>query len=479
MKKFKCVAASILVALCCVIVIGAPKLALAAGDNQLTVNVTDDYYAKPVDGVTITVTDTATGSVIAEQVTDSNGNVQVNLPDGTYKVQQTKFKAGYVIDRSSKNVTFSGVAGGTSDHQTINIEDVHIMGKLYVDADKIVPEAPGSPSTITDIKFDIEDEFGNRIASNVPGGQSVTVPVTGSYTLIPKNYPTHYAYNSDAVMIDSVFACTPSSINGMVPLHAVTFPYDSDTRLFEETTRATVRFPTRRGNIIIRVVDQYGNPIAGATLKANVANEAAPGIAAPACPPSMGGFNTPDPAYLPGTDAPRAMTQDVPNPGVPYTQTGEISDDGQNYSLTTGPDGTVIIPKYLVEREATITQLTTLDGYTIDNPNPQVGEITGSNETTTVTFVNRRPEPPTPEPQPEPQPEPTPEPQPEPTPEPQPEPTPEPQPQTPEKPKTPKKKKAVLPDTSDISGISSLIVGITGTLSSLAGVSMYLTKKRF
>ena len=257
----------------------------------------------------------------------------------------------------------------------------------------------------------------------------------------------------------------------MVPLHAVTFPYDSDTRLFEETTRATVRFPTRRGNIIIRVVDQYGNPIAGATLKANVTREPRSGIPAPACPPNMGGFNTPDPAYLPGTETPRAMTQTPPNPGVPYTQTGEISDDGRNYSLTTGPDGTVIIPNYLVEREATITQLTTLDGYTIDNPNPQVGEITGSNETTTVTFVNRRPEPPTPEPQPEPQPEPTPEPQPEPTP--------EPQPQTPEKPKTPKKKKAVLPDTSDISGISSLIVGITGTLSSLAGVSMYLTKKRF
>ena len=468
MKKFKCVAASILVALCCVIVIGAPKLALAAGDNQLTVNVTDDYYAKPVDGVTITVTDTATGSVIAEQVTDSNGNVQVNLPDGTYKVQQTKFKAGYVIDRSSKNVTFSGVAGGTSDHQTINIEDVHIMGKLYVDADKIVPEAPGSPSTITDIKFDIEDEFGNRIASNVPGGQSVTVPVTGSYTLIPKNYPTRYAYNSDAVMIDSVFACTPSSINGMVPLHAVTFPYDSDTRLFEQTTRATIKLPTRIGNIVVRVVDQYGNPIAGATLKATPAYEIIPGVPSPACPPSLGGSNTPDPAYLTGTSAPRAMTQDPSAPGVPYTQTGELDrDDDDNYLLTTGPDGTVIIPDYLVERESTITQLTTLDGYTIDDPNPQVGEITGSNETTTVTFVNRRPEPPTPEPQPEPQPEPTPEP------------TPEPQPQTPEKPKTPKKKKAVLPDTSDISGVSSLIVGIAGTLSSFAGVSMYLNKKRF
>ena len=134
-KKFKYVAASILVALCCVIVIGAPKVALAAGDNQLTVNVTDDYYGKPVDGVTITVTDTATGSVVAEQVTDANGKVQISLPDGTYKVQQTKFKAGYVIDRTVKNVTFSGVASGNNDRQTFNLENVHIMGKLYVNGE--------------------------------------------------------------------------------------------------------------------------------------------------------------------------------------------------------------------------------------------------------------------------------------------------------------------------------------------------------
>ena len=472
MKKFKYVAASILVALCCVIVIGTPKLALAAGDNQLTVNVTDDYYGKPVDGVTITVTDAATGSVVAEQVTDVNGKVQISLPDGTYKVQQTKFKAGYDIDRAFKNITFSGVAGGTSDHQTINIEDVHIMGQLYVGAEKKVPSSAWGSNAITDIQFDIEDEFGNRVATGVQGGQSVTVPVTGSYTLIPKNYPTQYAYNTDAVMFDSVFACSSSSSNGNIPLQAVTFPYDSDTRLFEQTTRATIKLPTRIGNIVVRVVDQYGNPIAGATLKATPAYEVIPGVPSPACPPSIGGFNTPDPAYLPGTSEPRAMTQDPSAPGVPYTQTGELDrDDDDNYLLTTGPDGTVIIPDYLVERESTITQLTTLDGYTIDDPNPQVGEITGSNETTTVTFVNRRPEPPAPEPQPEPQPEPTPEPQPEPTP--------EPQPQTPEKPKTPKKKKAVLPDTSDISGVSSLIVGIAGTLSSFAGVSMYLNKKRF
>lgn len=460
-KKFKCVAALILVALCCVIVIGAPKVALAvAGQNQLTVNVTDDYYGQPVDGVTITVTNTVTGTNAATMITNQNGRAQTSLANGSYKVEQTTFKAGYVIDHTAKNVTFSAPAGSDGDPQTINFENVHIMGQLYVGAEKKVPSSVWGSNAITDIQFDIEDEFGNRIASNVPGGQSVTVPVTGSYTLIPKNYPTRYGYNNDAVMVDSVFACSPTSNNGMVPLHAVTFPYDSDTRLFEQTTRATIKLPTRIGNIVVRVVDQYGNPIAGATLKATPAYEISPGIPSPACPPSIGGFNTPDPAYLPGTSTPRAMTQALSNPGVPYTQTGELNRDADdNYLLTTGPDGTVIIPDYLVERESTITQLTTLDGYTIDDPNPQVGEITGSNETTTVTFVNRRPEPPAPEPQPEP--------------------TPEPQPQTPEKPKTPKKKKSVLPDTSDISSVSSLIVGITGTLSSLAGVSMYLNKKRF
>ena len=465
MKKFKYVVASILVALCCVIAIGVPKLALASDQNQLTVNVTDDYYGQPVDGVTITVTNTVTGTNATTMITNQNGRAQTILANGSYKVEQTKFKAGYVIDHTAVNVTFSGT---DDEHQTINFENVHIMGQLYVGAEKKVPSSIWGSNAITDIQFDIEDEFGNRVATGVQGGQSVTVPVTGSYTLIPKNYPTRYAYNTDAVMVDSVFACSPTSNNGMVPLHAVTFPYDSDTRLFEQTTRATIKLPTRIGNIVVRVVDQYGNPIAGATLKATPAYEIIPGVPSPACPPSLGGSNTPDPAYLTGSSAPRAMTQDPSAPGVPYTQTGELDrDDDDNYLLTTGPDGTVIIPDYLVERESTITQLTTLDGYTIDDPNPQVGEITGSNETTTVTFVNRRPEPPAPEPQPEPQPEPTPEP------------TPEPQPQTPEKPKTPKKKKAVLPDTSDISGISSLIVGIAGTLSSFAGVSMYLNKKRF
>ena len=452
MKKFKYVVASILVALCCVIVIGVPKFALAeaAVQNQLTVNVTDDYYGKPVDGVTITVTNTVTGTNAATMITNQNGRAQTSLANGSYKVEQTTFKAGYVIDHTAKNVTFSAPAGSNGDPQTINFENVHIMGQLYVGAEKKISGSIWDSNAITDIQFDIEDEFGNRIASNVPGGQSVTVPVTGSYTVIPKNYPNELAYNSDAVMIDSVFACTPGSINGMVPLHAVTFPYDSDTRLFEETTRVTVKLPNRRGNIIVRVVDQYGSPIAGATLKANPSYDNASGIAAPACPPSMGGFNTPDPAYLPGTSDPRAMTQDAPNPGVPYTQTGELSrDDHNNYLLTTGPDGTVIIPDYLINANAIITQLTTLDGYTIDDPNPQVGEITGSNETTTVTFVNRRPEPPAPEPQPQ-----------------------------PEAPKAKKVKKSVLPNTGDNALTLPLIIGVAGATIVVAAAALFLHKKR-
>ena len=194
MKKFKCVAASILVALCCVIVIGAPKVALAAGDNQLTVNVTDDYYAKPVDGVTITVTDTATGSVVVEQVTDANGKVQISLPDGTYKVQQTKFKAGFEVDNTTYPYTPNGVASGTGSSTTLNIVDKQVLGNLYitVKAQNLnYGHRPDSDlQSISEVTVDVQDEFGNTVESNVPSNSSVPVrvPVNGSYTLIPKKY---------------------------------------------------------------------------------------------------------------------------------------------------------------------------------------------------------------------------------------------------------------------------------------------------
>ena len=122
-----------MVALCWVIVIAAPKVALAAAvQNQLTVNVTDDYYGKLVDGVTITVTNTFTGSVVAEQVTDANDKVQVNLPDGTYKVQQTKFKAGFKVDNTTYTYTLNGVASGTGSSTTLNIVDKQILGNLNI-----------------------------------------------------------------------------------------------------------------------------------------------------------------------------------------------------------------------------------------------------------------------------------------------------------------------------------------------------------
>ncbi len=97
-----------MVALCFVIVIGVPKLALAeaAVQNQLTVNVTDDYYGQPIDGVTITVTNTVTGTNAATMITNQNGRAQTSLANGSYKVEQTTFKAGYVIDHTAKKRDF-------------------------------------------------------------------------------------------------------------------------------------------------------------------------------------------------------------------------------------------------------------------------------------------------------------------------------------------------------------------------------------
>ena len=216
-------------------------------------------------------------------------------------------------------------------------------------------------------------------------------------------------------MVDSVFACFPTSANGMVPLHAVTFPYDSDTRLFEETTRATIKLPTRIGNIVVRVIDQYGNPIACATLKATAAN-----IAGPA----------------------------VPTP--PFTQTGILTMEADgSYSLTTGADGTVVIPNLIDNTSTTITQFTTIDGYQIDTT-IRVGQITGTETTATVTFVD--PTVPATAPDPDPTPAPEPEPQ-------------------PEAPKAKKVKKSALPDTGDNALTLPLIVGV-------AGAALFLHKKR-
>lgn len=189
------------------------------------------------------------------------------------------------------------------------------------------------------------------------------------------------------------------------------------------------------GYIIVKVVGTDGNPIAGATLKATAAN-----IARTA----------------------------VPNPL--FTQTGILTMEADgSYSLTTGADGTVLIPNLIGNTSTTITQLTTIDGYQIDTT-VRVGQITGTNTTATVTFVDPR----IPAPTPAPDPTPAPEPQPEPTPAPEPQPQPQ-----PEAPKAKKVKKSVLPNTGDNALTLPLIIGVAGaTVVVVAGAALFLHKKR-
>ena len=176
------------------------------------------------------------------------------------------------------------------------------------------------------------------------------------------------------------------------------------------------------GYIIVKVVGTDGNPIAGATLKATAAN-----IARTA----------------------------VPNPL--FTQTGILTMEADgSHSLTTGTDGTVLIPNLIGNTSTTITQLTTIDGYQIDTT-VRVGQIAGTATTATVTFVD----PTVPEPQPEPTPAPEPQPQPQ-----------------PEAPKAKKVKKSALPNTGDNALTLPLIIGVAGATIIVAGGALFLHKKR-
>ena len=176
------------------------------------------------------------------------------------------------------------------------------------------------------------------------------------------------------------------------------------------------------GNIIVKVVDTDGNPIAGATLKATAAN---------------------------------SERYAVPNPL--FTQTGILTMEADgSYSLTTGADGTVVIANLIGDTATTITQLTTIDGYQIDTT-VRVGQITGTNTTDTVTFVD--PTAPATVPEPDPAPEPEPQPQ-------------------PETPKAKKVKKSALPATGDNALTLPLIIGVAGVTVVVAGAALFLHKKR-
>ena len=218
---------------------------------------------------------------------------------------------------------------------------------------------------------------------------------------------------------------------GYVPqVDSVSYVFQDATYGLGEVVVAELENQPILGNIIVKVVDTDGNPIAGATLKATAANVAGPRIPTP-----------------------------------PFTQTGILTMEADgSYSLTTGADGSVVIPNLMGNTSTTITQLTTIDGYQIDTT-VRVGQITGTNTTATVTFVDPR------------IPAPTPAPDPTPAPEPQPEPTPAPEPQ-PETPKAKKVKKSVLPNTGDNALTLPLIIGVAGATVVVAGAALFLHKKR-
>ena len=211
---------------------------------------------------------------------------------------------------------------------------------------------------------------------------------------------------------------------------SVSYVFDGATYGLGDVVTAELENQPILGNIIVKVVDTDGNPIAGATLKATAANVAGPHIPTP-----------------------------------PFTQTGILTMEADgSYSLTTGADGSVVIPNLMGNTSTTVTQLTTIDGYQIDTT-VRVGQITGTNTTATVTFVDPRIPAPTPAP------DPTPAPEPEPTP------APEPQPQ-PEAPKAKKVKKSVLPDTGDNALTLPLIIGVAGATIVVAAAALFLHKKR-
>ena len=214
---------------------------------------------------------------------------------------------------------------------------------------------------------------------------------------------------------------------GYVPqVDSVSYIFDGASSGLGDVVTAEMENQPLLGNIIVKVVGTDGNPIAGATLKATAANVAGPRIPTP-----------------------------------PFTQTGILTMEADgSYSLTTGADGTVVIPNLMGNTSTTITQLTTIDGYQIDTT-VRVGQITGTQTTATVTFVD--PTVPAPDPTP--------------APEPQPEPTPAPEPQ-PEAPKAKKVKKSVLPNTGDNALTLPLIIGVAGATVVVAGAALFLRKKR-
>lgn len=260
--------------------------------------------------------------------------------------------------------------------------------------------------------------------------------ISGGSTVVDEGDTGTDGYFRSPIIPDGAYRVEQTTFkDGYVPhVDSVSHIFDGAAIGFSETVRDIMENQPLLGHIVVRVVDTDGNPIAGATLKATAAN-----IAGPA----------------------------VPTP--PFTHTGILTMEADgSYSLTTGADGSVVIPNLMGNTSTTITQLTTIDGYQIDTT-VRVGQITGTNTTATVTFVDPR----IPAPTPAPDPTPAPEPQPEPTPAPEPQPQPQ-----PEAPKAKKVKKSVLPNTGDNALTLPMIIGVAGATVVVAGAALFLHKKR-
>ena len=258
--------------------------------------------------------------------------------------------------------------------------------------------------------------------------------INGGSTVVDEGDSGTDGYFISPIIPDGAYRVEQTTFkDGYVPqVDSVSHIFDGAAIGFGDVVEDIMENQPFLGHIIVKVVDTDGNPIAGATLKATAANIAGPRVPTP-----------------------------------PFTQTGILTMEADgSYSLTTGADGSVVIPNLMGNTSTTITQLTTIDGYQIDTT-VRVGQITGTNTTATVTFVDPRIPAPTPAPDPTPAPEPEPTPAPEPQPQPQ-----------PETPKAKKVKKSVLPDTGDNALTLPLIIGVAGATIVVAAAALFLHKKR-
>ena len=253
--------------------------------------------------------------------------------------------------------------------------------------------------------------------------------INGGSTVVDEGDTGADGYFRSPIIPDGAYRVEQTTFkDGYVPqVDSVSHIFDGAAIGFSEIVTDIMENQPFLGHIIVKVVDTDGNPIAGATLKATAANIAGPGIPTP-----------------------------------PFTQTGILTTEADgSYSLTTGADGTVVIPNLMGNTSTTITQLTTIEGYQIDTT-VRVGQITTTDTSTTVTFIDPRIPAPTPAPDPEPEPVPAPQPEPE----------------TPKAPKEKKAKKSALPDTGDNSSTLPLIIGVAGAIVGGSGVALFLHKKR-